>query len=159
MRPPLPLVAAILLSVAAAALPACSDSGRSLYDDEEQCAAAEPNDSPEQAVAIAVGAAPLAAAICRPDIDFYAFTAPAGPVIVRIDLRFEQDGTQGDLDLRLYNRANTLLASSLSSDDDEAIICPGAGCSTLPAGDYVIEVREPLASLTGNGYQLSVKAQ
>jgi hypothetical protein len=164
MRPALPLVAAISLSTSLAlATAACSGSDDSPPYDAARCAVAEPNDRPEEAAALVPGAAPLAAAICYPDLDFYTFTAPTGPAIIRIDLRYQQNGPQGNLDLRLYDRAGALLASSLGTDDDELIVCPdpGAGpsCPNLPAGDYVLEVRELVTGTTGNGYELSVQAR
>ena len=161
-RPPAPAPALAALSALGALLGGgCSllvdfDSEPPVYPTEE-CAFGEPNDTP--ATATPLPAEPVAAALCHPDLDFYTFTIPAGRISTRIDLRFTQSGIQGNLDLRLFDADDRLRASSVSDDSDEQIRCPGITCEELPAGEYLLEVRETLTSTTGNRYQLELTAR
>lgn len=135
------------------------DSDAPLFPTDE-CAFGEPNDSPETATPLEVAPTVLvAAALCRPDLDYYSLPLPAGRISTRIDLRFVQTGVQGNLDLRLFDAEGRMRASSLSNDNDEQIRCPGTTCEELPPGDYLLEVREALTSTAGNRYELEVTAR
>jgi hypothetical protein len=163
-RQPLRLGALLLALLGPWLLGGCSllldfdDDERRLPD--EECALGEPNDTPELASPLPDAAElPIKAAICRPDLDFYAPAVPPGQVVTIVELSFEQEGVQGDLDLRLYDEGGVMAAFSTSNDADERIVCPGPTCGSLRAGSYVIEVREPLVSTTGNRYQLTARGQ
>lgn len=126
----------------------------------DECALGEPNDSPETATPLEVAPTVLVtAALCRPDVDYYALPVPAGRVSTRVDLRFVQRGVQGNLDLRLFNAEGRMIASSLSNDNDEQLRCPGTSCEEPPPGDYLLEVREALTSTAGNRYELEITAR
>ena len=128
---------------------------------EDECAIGEPNQTQETASPILEESPEraIAAAICRPDIDFYSLAVATGQVVTIVELFFEQRGAQGDLDLRLYSASGVMVATSMPRDGGERIICPGSGCESLPAGNYVIEVRERLTSTTGNHYTLETRKQ
>ena len=122
-----------------------------------ECAHGEPNDLPEEATPLS--AEPVAAALCRPDLDFYSLTVPAGQLITQLSLRFTQKGTQGNLDLYLHDAAGKELGRATSDDDDEVLACPSVACGSLLPGTYLVEVRESISSLTGNRYQLELRTQ
>lgn len=124
----------------------------------DECAYGEPNDTRETAAPLSPGEV-IAAALCRPDVDYYALEIPAGRVSTRIDLRFVQAGAQGNLDMRLFDGEGRMRASSLSTDSDEQIRCPSNTCEDLPVGTYVLEIREEVSSTTGARYQLEVTAR
>ncbi len=105
------------------------------------CDFGEPNDN-------RTVAAPLdpvmgqSAAICGAgDRDFYSIQIADGQAL-SFTILFPQTGGRGDLDMRLLDDVGGIVARSLSTDPDEAIICPGASpaCPVLAAGNYVIEV-------------------
>jgi hypothetical protein len=75
------------------------------------------------------------------DHDFYSIDVAEGQVMV-FEILFGQTGSRGDLDVRLYDVAGTIVARSASTDDDERLECPGASppCGTLAAGPYFLEV-------------------
>lgn len=124
----------------------------------DECRAGEPNDSRETAAPLLPGEV-VAAALCRPDVDYYAIDIPAGRLSTRIDLRFVQSGADGNLDLRLFDADGRTRASSLSTDSDEQIRCPSNTCEDLEVGTYVLEVREEITSTTGARYQLELTAR
>lgn len=123
----------------------------------EQCTYYEPNDSVAAAPAIVAGE--TNAAICLGDVvdhDFYKFTVPMGATSVIVNLTFAESAT-GDLDLKLYDGAGSLLAQSRGVTGTEIITCPSteSGCATLAAGDYVFEVY-PALDVNKNAYDFAV---
>lgn len=128
---------------------------------EDECAIGEPNQTQETASPVLEESPErtITAAICRPDIDFYSLAVETGQVVTIVELFFEQRGARGDLDLRLYSASGVMVATSMRMEGGERIICPGSGCESLRAGNYVIEVREPLTSTTGNRYRLTTRSQ
>lgn len=127
-----------------------------------ECAFGEPNDLSEQATPLPTE--PVAAALCRPevdvpDVDFYALIVPAGQLITQLSLRFTQKGLQGNLDLYLHDAAGRELGRATSPDDDELLACPSAACGSLLPGAYLVEVRESITSLVGNRYTLELMTQ
>lgn len=124
----------------------------------DECAYGEPNDTREMATPLLAGEA-VTAALCRPDVDYYAVEIPEGRISTRIDLRFVQAGVPANLDLRLFDAEGRTRASSLSTTGDEQIRCPSPTCADLPVGTYVLEVREEVTSTTGARYQLELTAR
>jgi hypothetical protein len=96
-----------------------------------------------------------AAGICDPgDRDFFAIQVVEGQTMT-FTITFAQDGSHGDLDMRLLDGADAIIARSLSTDADEGITCPGAApsCPALAAGNYFIEIFG-FADSTVNGYTI-----
>lgn len=123
-----------------------------------ECDYKEPNNSLATAAAITptdTGPAAICAGIPE-DHDFYRFNVPAGAtkVEVRLSTRYR---TGGDLDLRLYDKAGTMLARSSGFSDDEVIDCPSVApmCPTLAADDYVFEIY-PGTTGEANRYTFSI---
>ncbi len=100
------------------------------------CEEFEPNDTLETPIAINPGT--LAAAICPDaDGDFYSF-ALLGNTNLTITLSF--DNSSSDLNLRLYNAADDVVAAAVGTDATEQIVRGPAQTNELPAGTYRIEV-------------------
>lgn len=123
----------------------------------EQCTYYEPNDSVAAAPAIIDGM--TNAAICLGDAvdhDFYKFTVPADATSVVVNVTFAESAT-GDLDLKLYDAAGSLLAQSRGVTGTETITCPSteSGCAALAPGDYVFEVY-PALDVNKNAYDFGV---
>lgn len=123
----------------------------------DECMYKEPNDSFATAAMIATtDTGP--AAICpgtAEDHDFYKFTVPAGTTSVVVSVTFDEK--IGDLDLRLYDSAATVIAQSRGFTNSETITCPGTSppCAMLAAGDYAFEVFPAVQGAT-NFYNFSV---
>lgn len=103
-----------------------------LVEVKEPCVADrhEPNDTREQATAIAAGAE-TGLSVCMNDQDWFALTTRAGQ---RVTVRAHFAHDEGDLDLRVYNPlvSETLpVATSTSSDDDEEVIVTTPLATTL----------------------------
>jgi hypothetical protein len=108
------------------------------------CDAFEPNDTLATPAAITPGA--LAAAICPDaDGDFYSFSL-LGSTNLTITLAF--DNTSSDLNLRLYNSADEVVAAAVGTDATEQIVRGPAQTNELPAGTYRIEVFSATADST-----------
>lgn len=119
------------------------------------CDFGEVNDTRETASTALVAATPSEAGICVDgDRDFYAVTVGAAQVLT-VNVAFMQDGANGDLDMLILDSAGATRGRSLSTDDDEAIVCPGTSpsCPQLPAGDFVIEIFG-FNDSTVNGYTI-----
>lgn len=125
---------------------------------QEQCDYKEPNNSLAEAATLMPGETGPAA-ICDgdpDDRDFYRFTVPADTASVTVQINFT-NRPSGDLDLKLYDAAGTMLAQSLGFLDGETIVCPAASpmCAALAPGDYVMEVFPALENAV-NVYDLAV---
>lgn len=126
------------------------------------CDYKEPDDTFDSAAPI-TSADSGPAAICPhtpgvDDLDFYRFTVPAGTTKVTVAIQFQN--RLGDLDLRLLDANQAVVAQSRGFGDGETIVCPAASpaCPTLAAGDYVFEVFGAIAGAT-NGYTFAVTLQ
>jgi hypothetical protein len=127
---------------------------------QAECDYKEPNDSVAQAAMIvATDTGP--AAICKPaagspeDQDFYKLTVASA--MVTIELRFT-NRPGGDLDMKLFDAAGTMVSQSRGFGDTEKIVCPAASpaCPTLTVGaDYTIAVF-PAVPGSVNNYTFSV---
>jgi hypothetical protein len=158
----LPVVILVLLAPGCSLVLDFSDRAMPPGDapyDQAECNYKEPNDS--LATAAVITPADLGpAAICAgdpADHDFYRFTVP--PATARVALRVMYVyRPQGDLDLRLYDKAGTPVADSRSFRDEERIECPGATppCNALAADDYVFEVL-PATSGAVNRYTIELE--
>jgi hypothetical protein len=105
------------------------------------CDFGEPNETRGAAFTLAPVSGQVAGICDLGEHDFYAITVVAGQAL-SFEILFDQDGSDGDLDLRLIDESDGIVARSLSGDADEAILCPGpTACpSSLPAGNYFIDV-------------------
>lgn len=100
------------------------------------CTAFEPNDSLAEASAITPSS--IDAAICPDaDGDFYSFALLADTNLT-VTLTF--DNATSDLNLQLYNSADTVVAAAVGTDATEQILRGPAQGNALPAGTYRIEV-------------------
>lgn len=100
------------------------------------CEAFEPNDSLATPSPITPGT--IAAAICPDaDSDFYSFSL-LGNTNVTVTLVF--DNASSDLNLRLYNTADAVVAAAVGTDATEQILRGPATANELPAGTYRVEV-------------------
>jgi len=125
---------------------------------EEQCGYMEPNNSLAEAPLITpadVGPA----AICAEDPedrDFYKFTVPADTASVTVRIAFT-NRPSGDLDLRIFDSAGTMVAQSRGFLDGETLVCPALSprCDALVPGDYVFEVFPALVGSV-NSYDISL---
>jgi hypothetical protein len=110
--------------------------------DPGACELGEPNQTRPAAFPLDL-ATDLDAAICEPgDHDFYSISVDANQTVT-VAMSFVQQGSRGDLDLRLYDGNGNVVARSASADSDERIVCPSATppvCVQLEAGPYFIEV-------------------
>jgi hypothetical protein len=89
------------------------------------------------------------------DHDFYAFTAGTGTTTIMIS--FTQRAG-GDLDLKLYDSAGTMIASSREFGATEKLVCPAAAplCPMLTSGaSYTFEVFPGVAGSV-NSYTFSL---
>tara|TARA_R110002096_G_scaffold77896_7_gene183336 strand:+ start:84121 stop:84795 length:675 start_codon:yes stop_codon:yes gene_type:complete len=108
------------------------------------CNAFEPNDTLLTPAAISPGA--LDAAICPDaDADFYSFSL-LGNTNLTITLAFDNESS--DLNLRLYNEANAVVAAAVGTDAVEQIVRGPAQTNELPAGTYRVEVFSATADST-----------
>jgi hypothetical protein len=109
--------------------------------DDGACAFGEPNESRAEAHVLAPVDGQVAGICDEGDRDVYALDVADGQTLV-FEIRFRQAGSHGDLDLRLLDDLGTIVARSLSTDDDERIACPGTApdCPQLAAGRYYAEV-------------------
>jgi hypothetical protein len=115
----------------------------------DECTYKEPNDTFATAAPIVVSDTGPAA-ICAPmggvdDHDFYKLNIPTGITSVTFSINFNQ--AIGDLDLRLYDSGDNMIAQSRGFTGTETITCPSASppCPALVAGPYVFEVFPALA--------------
>jgi hypothetical protein len=167
-----------LVSVVLATIPGCSfildfsdsaaphDAPFDAPYTPDQCAYDEPNDTPDQAVAIAPGVDTGPAAICPSasgvdDADYYKFSVPAGTSTVKVSITFTN--SLGDLDLKLFDPTQTTVAQSRGFGDGESITCPNAPgssplCPALASGVYTFEVF-PATPGTTNAYSFAVSLQ
>jgi len=100
------------------------------------CEAFEPNDSLATPSPITPGT--IAAAICPDaDSDFYSFSL-LGNTNLTVTLVF--DNASSDLNLRLYNTADAVVAAAVGTDATEQILRGPATANELPAGTYRVEV-------------------
>lgn len=107
---------------------------------DQLCMMFEPNESPAEATALAVGT--VMAAICGGETDFYRITLD-GASNATISVAFMNRGGAGDIDLRLLNASGaSAIDESRTSNDTETVMCPGGIMCTgaLPAGDYLVQV-------------------
>lgn len=81
------------------------------------------------------------------DDDFHRFTA-AGTGNATVDLTFQH--SDGDVDLVIYNQSQTLIAQSLSNNDNESATFP-----VVAGQDYFIHALSPATSI---GYDLGLDA-
>lgn len=122
-----------------------------------ECDFKEPNNSLDTAADV-TSADTGPAAICAgtdEDHDFYRFTASSLPTTIMIAFT-QRDG--GDLDLRLWDAAGTMVAQSREFGATEMLTCPGASpaCPKLTAGSsWVFEVFPGKAG-AANSYTFSV---
>jgi hypothetical protein len=152
----------LLLDFSDKAIPkdAAIDAPDAPYTSDE-CAYKEPNDTFATAAPILL-AEVGPAAICAPDAggvedhDFYKLNIPTGTTSVRFSINFIERPT-GDLDLRLYDSGDNMIAQSRGFTGTETITCPSASppCPALAAGAYVFEV---FPALTGgvNTYNIAL---
>jgi hypothetical protein len=155
---------AIALAIATAAL----GSGCSLVLDwtlppdaglpQEACDLLEPNNTFAEALPIDI-TNPGPFAICLAgDQDFYRLTVPADLQVVTIAVHHElQNPSLQDLDVFLFDTAQTELSRSTTFAMSETITCPGANptCPQLATGDYVIQV-VGATQFVFNTYQLQI---
>lgn len=100
------------------------------------CDAFEPNDS--LATPTAISPMSLAAAICpNDDEDFYSFDMLAN-TDVTVSLSF--DNSASNLDVELYNAADTLVGAAIGDVALEEIVRGPTQGNPLPAGTYRIKV-------------------
>jgi hypothetical protein len=113
------------------------DAGDSAPPTASAVTAFEPNDSPSQAAAVALGDR-LEAAIGTPgDVDVYTFTADAGQYL-QIELEAAAGGAPLDAELRLYGPGKILL----EEDDDVVGLDPRIHRFAEAVGSYRVEVRD-----------------
>ncbi len=118
------------------------------------CDFGEVNDTRETATALAMGTTENAGICSEGDRDFYAIAVGTGQTLT-VDVTFTQDGSKGDLDMLILDSQGATRGRSLSTDDDEGIVCPGTSpsCPQLPPGNYVIEIFG-FNDTTVNGYSI-----
>lgn len=122
---------AYALTVGVTSTATCTDDG------------AEPNDT--QAAAAALTPGTLTGTVCPGDPDFFSLTIPAGSTL-SASLMFTN--ANGDLDLRLYNAAGSIVASSTTaSQSTESFMY-----TATTAGTFALEVRGFLSAT--NSYTL-----
>ena len=88
---------------------------------------------------------------CNRNRDFFRFDAPGPGYTIRASIEFEH--ASGDLDMRLYDAAGSVVARSESADDDESFVFPGDGVDAA-GGRYSIEVYA--RGLDRNTYRLVI---
>jgi hypothetical protein len=118
--------------------PTCTDDG---YED---------NDSAGAAVPLAAGSYPDLQ-VCASDDDYFSLSLDAGQS-VQLDASFVD--AEGDIDLLLQDPSGTVVASSLSFTDDEAI----TGFTASQTGDYTLQVDlwADAGSFPGTPYDLDI---
>jgi hypothetical protein len=104
------------------------------------CAFGEDNDTRTMAFTLAPVTDQVAGICGAGDHDFYAVQVAAGQTL-SFQITFPQEGPKGDLDMRLLDESDAIVARSVSADADEGLICPGGppNCPTL-TGNYFVEV-------------------
>ena len=119
-----------------AATPSCTDDGL------------EDNDTFDDARLIAGSTGALR--LCEGDDDYYAILLGSGDTVT-VDLTFSD--AEGDVDLRLLSPSEAVVASSISSSDDESLTYV-----VDEAGTYVIRASlfRDDGSSPGNGYDLDI---
>ena len=127
--------------------------------DNAACSFGEPNDDQAHAFALSPGTSPAAGICANGDRDYYAITV-ADNQTMTFEILFHQDGQHGDLDEELLDSNGQALARSLSSDDNEKIVCPGTSpsCLQLAAGTYYVDVFG-FGDATVNGYTINFSVQ
>lgn len=127
---------------------------------QAECDFKEPNDSIPAAMTIDPATETGPAAICAPtmgnaeDADYYKFTASSATVTVGIAF---MNRPGGDLDIKLYDAAGTMVSQSRGFGNGEMIVCPGASpsCPTLAPADYVLHVF-PAVPGSVNSYTIAI---
>ena len=118
------------------AIPTCTDDGL------------EDNDTFDDARPI--GGSTDALRVCEGDDDFYSVTLGAGDTLA---VATDFSDAEGDIDLRLLNGEGAVVASSVSTSDDESFSYVAEA-----AGTYVIRVSlwRDEGSTSGNGYGIDI---
>ena len=125
----------------------------------DACSFGEPNEDQAHAFALSPVQGQAAGICAAGDRDFYAITV-ADAQTMTFEILFHQNANQGDLDLELLDGNGQALARSLSSDDNEKIVCPGTSpsCLQLAAGTYYVEVFG-FGDTNVNGYTINYSLQ
>ena len=139
--------------------PARSDGAIDGPSSAAECAYHEPNNAVAEAMPFTpadVGPAGLCTADGNDDHDFYKFTVPPNTLSVEIKVTFEPR-SNGDLDLKLYDKLGGSIATSRGFTGEEKIVCPASSplCPQLAADDFVFEVFPGLAGAQ-NRYDLTL---
>ena len=116
------------------------------------CDAFEPNNDISSPTVIPPGTHPALAICPGGDRDFYRFSVEAGQDMI-VEIRFDNMGGAGDLEMRLYDGAGAQEAVSMTFDDNEIIERTAAMANQLPADDYTAEIFGNQASVQ-NEYTL-----
>jgi hypothetical protein len=116
------------------------------------CDAFEPNNDISNPTLVDPGTHPGLAICPGGDRDFYRFSVDAGQDMT-VEIRFDNMGGAGDLEMRLYDGTGTQVAVSMTFDDNELIERTAANMNQLPADDYTAEVFGNQASVQ-NDYTL-----
>lgn len=116
------------------------------------CDAFEPNNDISSPTLVDPGTHPGLAICPGGDRDFYRFSVEAGQDMI-VEIRFDNMGGAGDLEMRLFDGTGTQVAVSMTFDDNELIERTAAMMNQLPADDYTAEVFGNQASVQ-NDYTL-----
>lgn len=131
---------------------------------QAECDYKEPNNTFDTAPTIDPTMDMGPAAICAPsgseteDDAYFKFTVPTNTKVTIALMFTERPG--GDLDLRLYDSTNTVIAQSRGFGDGETLVCPATSplCPKLAPGTYAFEVF-PGAAGQVNNYTFLVTIQ